>query len=325
MRRPGATPPLLLAILVGCGTEVPPAVGTLERDRIEVAAPASETIRELPVREGDQVAAGEVLARLDPARLEAELRRAGAARDQAEATLAEAVHGPRSEAIRRARADLSAAESALATAEGELRRAENLHARRFLTTSERDRRRTERDRALADRDAARAALDELLTGTRSEELQQAEAALAAAAASVARAEVDVTELTLRAPVAGRVDALPFEVGERPRPGDPVVVLLANNAPYARVYVPAAVRPRVDQGSDARVHVDGYAEPFPGRVRRIASEAAFTPFFALTERDRSRLVWIAEVALSGDRARRLPTGLPVEATFPSPEETEETDR
>lgn len=325
MRCPGATLPLLLAILVGCGTEIPPAVGTLERDRIEVAAPASETIRELPVREGDQVAVGEVLARLDPARLEAELRRARASRDQADAALAEAVHGPRREAIARARADLSATESSLATAEEELRRGQNLYARRAITKSALDRRQTERDGELARRDSARAALDELLSGTRSEEVAQAEAALAAAAAAVARAEVDVTELTLRAPVAGRVDALPFEIGERPRAGDPIVVLLADNAPYARVYVPAAVRPRVDQGSDTRVHVDGYAEPFPGRVRRIASDAAFTPFFALTERDRSRLVWIAEVALSGDRARRLPTGLPVEATFPSPEETEETDR
>ncbi|MGH9380097.1 MAG: HlyD family efflux transporter periplasmic adaptor subunit, partial [Thermoanaerobaculia bacterium] len=123
-------------------------------------------------------------------------------------------------------------------------------------------------------------------------------------------------LTLRAPAAGRVDALPFEPGERPRAGDPVIVLLADGAPYARVYVPAAVRPRVDLGSAARVHVDGYAEPFAGEVRRIASEASFTPFFALTERDRGRLVWIAEITLSGDQARRLPTGLPVEATFPA---------
>ncbi|MGH9381166.1 MAG: biotin/lipoyl-binding protein, partial [Thermoanaerobaculia bacterium] len=81
---------LLFSVVVGCGEEPPAAVGTLERDRVEVAAPAAETLRELAVREGDEVAAGQLLARLDPSRLEAELRRAHAARDQADAALSEA-------------------------------------------------------------------------------------------------------------------------------------------------------------------------------------------------------------------------------------------
>ena len=42
-----------------------PAVGTIERHRFEIAAPASEQIVALPVREGQGVRTGEVVAQLD--------------------------------------------------------------------------------------------------------------------------------------------------------------------------------------------------------------------------------------------------------------------
>ena len=50
---------------------------------------------------------------------------------------------------------------------------------------------------------------------------------------------------------------------------------------------------------------------PGRVRTVSQEAAFTPYYALTERDRSRLTYVAKIDLEGEAARALPTGLPLE--------------
>ncbi len=121
-------------------------------------------------------------------------------------------------------------------------------------------------------------------------------------------------LSVHAPVAGRIDELPYELGERPSPGAVVVVMLADGAPYARVFVPEPIRAQVRPGLAARIRVDGIQEPFAGRVRTISSDAAFTPFFALTERDRSRLVYPAEVDLIEPRAIELPSGLPVDVTF-----------
>jgi HlyD family secretion protein len=66
---------------------------------------------------------------------------------------------------------------------------------------------------------------------------------------------------------------------------------------------------------AVVRADGMAEPLRGRVRTVAAEASFTPYFALTERDRSRLAYVAEIDLEGEAARALPIGVPVEADFP----------
>ncbi len=50
------------------------------------------------------------------------------------------------------------------------------------------------------------------------------------------------------------------------------------------------------------------------VRWVAHDAAFTPYFALTQRDRSRLSFLAEVEITDARAQDLPSGVPVEVTL-----------
>jgi HlyD family secretion protein len=97
----------------------------------------------------------------------------------------------------------------------------------------------------------------------------------------------------------------------------VAVLLADEAPYARVYVPEAARVAVRTGSDATVWVDGLAGELRGRVRTVAAEPSFTPFYALTERDRGRLVYVAEIDLLDARARDLPAGVPLQVRFAAP--------
>ena len=59
---------------------------------------------------------------------------------------------------------------------------------------------------------------------------------------------------------------------------------------------------------------GFESPFEGRVRFVSAEAAFTPYYALTERDRGHFTYLAEIELVDDAARDLPTGLPVEVSF-----------
>ena len=93
----------------------------------------------------------------------------------------------------------------------------------------------------------------------------------------------------------------------------LAVLLSGEQPYARVYVPENLRVNIRPGDSASVYVDGIETPFQGRVRRIASEATFTPYFSLTERDRGRLSYLAEITLQTD-ADRLPDGVPVEVVF-----------
>ena len=59
--------------------------------------------------------------------------------------------------------------------------------------------------------------------------------------------------------------------------------------------------------------DGQPSTYPGTVRWISTDASFTPYFALTEHDRSRLSYVAEVDIPA--AGELPVGIPLVASVP----------
>lgn len=309
---------LLLVGLVtvgGCRQQgEPTAVGTLERYRIELRAEQQEPLLRLAVSEGDAVAPGDVVVELDARRPTARRDEARAYRDLQAARLAEIVRGARDEDIAEARATLKEAEAALIRQEPDLRRVTRLVDEGVETPAALDEARAAEAAAAARVVASRAALERLLNGATVEELDQARAGVAQGEAQVARLEVDVQRMTVRAPRAAVVDALPFRVGDEPPAGSVVAVLLADGAPFARVYVPAELRPAIRPGQTATVQVEGLATAFEGRIRMVSSEAAFTPYYALTERDRGRLSYLAEIDLVGEAARELPTGVPVEVTF-----------
>ena len=94
------------------------------------------------------------------------------------------------------------------------------------------------------------------------------------------------------------------------PGQAVLVMLSAAQPFARVYVPEHLRVHVRTNMAVDIYVDGLDAAIDGRVRWVASEAAFTPYFALTERDRGHLSYLAKVDLTEQR-ERLPDGVPVE--------------
>jgi HlyD family secretion protein len=309
-------PLLLSAALFGCDEGPLYAVGTLERDRIELAADSGEPIVAIPVAEGDRVEAGTRLLEQDPARAEAQLAQARSARDEAVAQLEEAVAGPRAQDIAQGEARLAAAESAVITARQELHREQTLRARNFVSPNRLDVLQGRYDEAMARQREAEAALDQLREGTRTEVVQRARQALARTESRVRELEIQLARTTVTAPLDATVEALPLEIGERPGAGQTVVVLRALGPTFARVYVPEPLRARVDVGVAAEVYLDGRDAPLDARVRWIATEAAFTPYFALTQRDRSRLSYLAEVVLTGEAAGTLPVGVPVEVRFPA---------
>lgn len=313
---------ILIAAVVGLAAACTPAPeaglpGQLEWDRIAVPAESSETVVEIAVNEGQPVAAGELLARLDPQRADLAVARAEAGLGQARAYLDQLRVGARGETRDAADAALRRAHEVLAEAERERERREALHRRGLLPEAELDRARSASRRARADLDQAQAQRDELQNGTRAEQLRQAEAALAVAEGALQEAQLTRERLSLRAPRAGRVDALPFKIGDRPPAGAAVVSLLAGEAPYARVFVPAGLRAQLQPGRRFELEIEGVGTPFEGRLRSVASEPAFTPYYALAGDDASRLVYRAEIELLSPSATSLAAGLPLRATVAPP--------
>jgi len=304
-----------LIAMAGCGSAESPyrVVGELTSDRIEITAETSEPITAIDVSEGAAVTAGQVLVEQDATRATARLAEAEAALRQLQARLDELVRGPRQEQIAAARANLEGATRDLDFRQAELERTREVHERGLASPDALDRAQAALDAAQATRKLRRAQLEELLAGTTLEELAQAEQAVHQAEARRDAARVDLERQTLRSPVDGIADARLFELGERPNPGQPIMVVLDGRQAYARVYVPEAVRVHIAAGTRARVLVDGLDAPLAGHVRWVSSDAAFTPYFALTERDRGRLSYVAKVDITEER-ERLPDGVPVEVEF-----------
>ena len=289
------------------------AVGELASDRIELTAEVAEPIVEIAVAEGAGVGAGQLLVRQNSDRATARLAEATAQYAQATARLDELVRGPRGEQIRAARSNVEGATLELEFRTAEYERAQQVHAKKLASPETLDRAKAAYDAAQTNLDIRRLQLEEMLAGTTVEELAQAEQGVKQAKARRKLAQVDLDRHELRAPVDGIVDSRLFEQGERPAPGQPVMIMLSGEQPYARVYVPEHLRVRIKSGTPAKIFVDGLQNPVDGRVRWVASEAAFTPYFALTERDRGRLSFIAKVDIAEDR-ERLPDGVPVEVEF-----------
>lgn len=306
----------VVPLLPGCESSAGSiaALGTLERDRIELVAETNEPITSILVQEGDRVEIGTVLVQQDTARAEVALERAKADEAVARSALVEAEAGPRAQQISQGRARLEAARSAVKTARFELDRERALIERKLASQNNVDLLEGRYDEAVARRSEAEAGLDQLLEGTRSEEIDQVRSRHAAALATVKDLEITLARAQTRSPVVGVVESLPFEIGERPPVGRTVSVVLASGRTYARVHVSEPLRALLSSGSAAEIRIDGRVEPLPGRLRWIAADAAFTPYFALNQHDRSRLSYLAEVDLESDDDR-LPIGIPVEVTFP----------
>jgi HlyD family secretion protein len=294
-------------------------LGTLERDRLELIAEASEPIIEIAAQEGDVVTAGTVLLKLETTAVRARLDQAVAARSMAERRLAQLVSGPRAQEIAEARAALEAAQSLLVTETSEYGRDLELLPHGLVSQSSVDQSRARRDNAAGQVRQAEARLKLLLEGTRIEEIEQAEASLQQARAALAELDTHAARYTVSAPRPGRIEAIPYKLGERPAQGAPVMVMLADGVPYARVYVPETRRAQFTPGTRVRVTVDGRDTPFTGVVRFISADAAFTPYYALTQEDRTRLSYLAEIDLIDEAAQGLPSGIPLQVVLPAPDE------
>ena len=303
------------AALLAAGCHRPQAqqmLGTLEWDRVAVAAEVSEPIVSIAAKEGDVVHAGDPILALDPRRTDAQLAQAKAEAQRAESALAELRHGTRIETIDAARATLSGAESTQQNARRERDRLAEIRKRGLIAQADLDNAETALRTATAQANNARANLTELLNGTRVEDIEQAEATLASAQANVEHLTLTRARLDVRAPADGRVDALPFKLGDQPPLGATLVSLLSGAAPYARIYVPASQRAQLAEGARCRVNIEGVGTTFTATTRSLRSDPAFTPYFALTGDDASRLAYRAELVLDGDDARKLPAGLPAQA-------------
>lgn len=253
------------------------ALGTLERDRIVLKATAAETITAEPIREGTHVKTGDLLVQLDDTQARNNLAIANARLTNAKANQTKLRNGARAEDIAANRAQLDRAQALVTQTEANFNRISTLAKQKMIGQADLDNARSARDSAQADMRRAMQTLLALTNGTRAEDLAIADAQVAEAEAALHIEQYQLSQLSITATRDGFLDRLPKYVGERTNLNDPLAILLAGTAPYARVYILEPVRTQLHIGQILRVHVDGYPTPFDGKLRWISQDPAFTPY------------------------------------------------
>ena len=290
------------------------ALGTLERERVIHPATTNEILIDLPVSAGQLVEKGQVIAKFDAELQQAIVAKAQAQLAQATAFLEKTLNGARPEEVAAASAKVAAANAAYTQSEANFRRAKTLVKDKLASQETLDSATAARDETFANLESAKQNLNELTNGSRVEDINSAKAQVQAAEAELKVQQKYLSDLTIKAMRAGRVDNLPWHVGERVTKGSPVVIIQANSAPYARVYIPEPYRAKLNQGMILTVRVDGIDKDIQGELTWIATEPAFTPFYALNQEERARLMYLAEVTLPVSE-NNLPTGVPAQVIMP----------
>jgi multidrug resistance efflux pump len=252
------------------------APGRIEpvRDPVRLAFEAQGRIAEILVDEGDTVRAGQVLARLDNRLQVARVAAADAGLAQTRARYLLARRGPRAEDIAAARADADAAAAAAEHRGAEQARSDHLGKVGALATTVVDADDAAARVAAAQATAATARYRSLASGTRAEQIAEAQAAIALAQAELDAAKVALDQMVLVAPTDGVILRRTGEVG--------ALVTLMAPAPVLSMadLSQLELRAEIDEvdvasiavGQTAYATADAFGERrFPVRVARLTRE------------------------------------------------------
>lgn len=188
----------------------------------------------IAVDEGDDVVAGQALARLDDSSLQAEIAQAQASLRSARARQEELENGARIEHIEQAEAQLTESGHELEESHRDLVRAETLYRRGALSRSDLDRSRTRVASLQSRHRAATARLDELRRGARPEQLEAQRWEVSALEARLAGLRSELAKTWLRAPYPGRILQRILDDGAIANPGNPVLRLVEDGDLEARI-------------------------------------------------------------------------------------------
>jgi HlyD family secretion protein len=241
--------------------------GRIEATQVDVSAKYAGRLATLTVNEGDEVTAGQVVARISSPEYEAQLRGARVQVLRAKQALAEA------EAL------IAQRKAEQILAKTDLERGQPLVEKGFLTKQTFDQR-------VAKADATEAAL-------RAAEAQResAQYAIQSAQAEVERIEAILVDLVLVSPRDGRVQYRLARAGEVVAAGQRILTILDLNDVYMTIYLPAAQAGLLQLGDEARMVLDPVPQyVVPATISFVATDAQFTPKSVETAEEREKLMF-----------------------------------
>ena len=236
------------------------APGTVRpRNRIPLSAQINGFVRDVQVRAGDDVRAGQILATLDAREAESQKAAAAAAVAESEAALDEARKASEVAASMR-----NAARASAELASSTLERYQKLFGTKSVSPQELDEVRTRRDAAAADLEAK-----ETMVAAAEDRLRQVSAKIGQAKAQANRVDVILSWTVIKAPESGRVAARMVDPGSAIFPGSPILVLESAGNPQVVADIPENQSRHLRKGMEVVVAGAGDSSgPITGRIAEI---------------------------------------------------------
>jgi RND family efflux transporter MFP subunit len=275
--RPDVVRPVkTMVVTAGGDTHVRSFPGRVEASKnVELAFQVPGLLVQLPVKEGQRVAKGELIAQLREDEFRARLKSLQGQLDQARAGLTALRAGARPEERLRLETQVRAAEARLANVRAEVNRLSPLVRTGAVTRSEFDVAETAYRVAREDHKAAVQMLEQG-TIAREEEIEGQEARVRGLEAQVVEANLQLTDSTLRAPYDGVIARRFVEANQNVRAKEPVVRFQDVEEIEVRVDVPEAVMAADLRAADiVEIVAEFSGAPglrFPVHVKEVAQQA-----------------------------------------------------
>jgi len=356
-------------------TNVIKVSGNIELEQVNIGFKTSGRVIERTVTEGDNVTKGQVIARLDRDQLVRQREREMASLQEAEATLAETKtgvdmstqssqadldgrnadadnaesrlkelkNGSRPQEITQAAEATASAQAEYDRSKKDWERSQKLHADDDISTSQYDA--AQRTFLSAEASLKQAKDHEALVkeGSRSEDIEQANAQVIRARAAIRGSQANALDIKRRqqdvmakqadiereraqialidaqladttaiSPISGVVLVKSVDVGEVIAPGTAVVTVGDLDHPWLRAYIPETELGRVKLGAKVNVKTDSFpGRVFNGRVTFISSDAEFTPKQIQTTDERVKLVYRIKIEINNPQ-HELKSNMPADA-------------
>ncbi len=331
--------------------------GFIESDEIRIGSRVGGRVEKVLTEEGAPVKKDQVLIKLEPYdliyqekeakavltsrqaevdKLKAGLRPEEVAQtksqfDQLAAHLEMLKNGPRKEEINAAKGREEASEAQLSLANQNYKRLSALFKSKSISRQEFEQVEQLHKSAQADYIVKENELKLLISGTRKEEIQEAEANLEkakaawmlaksgyrkediikaeaardSAEASLAAIQERLKELTIRSPVDGAVEALELQSGDLIGPGTPILSIMDTSKKWIRSYIPEN-KMNLKIGQKLKLTIDSFPNrEFYGKLSFISRQAEFTPSNLQTAEERSKQVFRIKVHLVDEKDELKP--------------------
>lgn len=288
--------------------------GNIEVHESVVSFKVQGRIVELPVDEGQTVVKDDLLARLDDDDYRQQVSVNEATVLVREAELALALAGSRDQEIKAAHQALLDAQADLDLKTLQLRRLQAIADKRAVSQDDFDIAATNLKRSRAMYRRTKENYDQIVEGTRKEQIAVSRANLRLARENLDMSRVQLSYTVLSAPTTGVVLVRQAELGEVMAPGTPVVTVADLDHPWLRGYINETDLGRIRWGQPATVYTDTYpGKAYHGRVSFISSEAEFTPKSVETHKERVALVYRVKIDLENPN-HELKPGMPADAVL-----------